>query len=371
MKSAGSSRLDLLQALRALAALLVVGDHAILNLVEKAGLDGSKRELAYIFGHSGVSIFFEISGFIMIYTSFHLFAKEGASVEFLIRRILRIGPLYWAISFIIVLKLIIINSPISAMEVLKSFTFIPFLDQDGKYRPIYGLGWTLNYEILFYLVFSFALILRRRIGLSFLFITLIGFVLAGRYWEPGKTGDGLGLALAFWMDPIILLFLGGVALGLLRIKCNELNRLSPLSFDQGLVLVLLCLGLLVLYALYNPPVSSSEFALVTGVTLVVAIGAMDANLKTGGFIHRWFLLLGNASYSIYLTHSFLVGPCSRIWVNLVPSILWPLFIIIMLIGSSILGLLTYSYIERPMTEYLLRMRGKLTPKTMRPVEDRV
>lgn len=97
IKHIKQNKLDLLQVLRALAALLVVIDHSILTLISKAGLsieDTFIEKFGGSFGTFGVSVFFAISGFIMIHTNRKGFGSRSNAADFLVRRFVRVVPLF-------------------------------------------------------------------------------------------------------------------------------------------------------------------------------------------------------------------------------------------------------------------------------------
>jgi peptidoglycan/LPS O-acetylase OafA/YrhL len=111
---------------------------------------------------------------------------------------------------------------------------------------------------------------------------------------------------------------------------------------------------------------SLSVAMVITASACVALAGLRSPARdesSGLFRFRIIRSLGDASYSIYLTHSFLIGPAARGWGHMHGDVgkTWPLFVVAMLIGCSILGLLTYRFVEKPMVDFLLR------PKSRRPV----
>jgi len=85
-------RLDHIQALRGIAALMVVVSH-LLIIERKYSVDQILGEWA-VFGMAGVDLFFVISGFIMVYVMWDRPRGVKASAEFLWGRASRIYPLY-------------------------------------------------------------------------------------------------------------------------------------------------------------------------------------------------------------------------------------------------------------------------------------
>jgi exopolysaccharide production protein ExoZ len=152
--------------LRAAAALAVMIAHAHQSAIE-IGIGDYVPD--FPIGAAGVDLFFVISGFVMVVASADLFGQRGAPPYFLLRRLARIVPLYWLITGIFVFILLAgrhhSSSYLSASEVVTSLFFIPHSLPNGAVAPVYGLGWTLNYEMMFYVVFSAVLFLRPRIAI--------------------------------------------------------------------------------------------------------------------------------------------------------------------------------------------------------------
>ena len=161
-KTQSNDHLLSIQYLRAVAALMVVFHH-IINA--KPWLFNPLENYPSL--ATGVDIFFVISGFIM-----YVAARNEAPLEFLKKRIIRIVPLYWVatLAFVIVkTKLHIFSlTPEDWLHIAKSLAFIPHHDptNPGKIWPYLIQGWTLNYEMFFYLIFLFYVCLFSLFFLS-------------------------------------------------------------------------------------------------------------------------------------------------------------------------------------------------------------
>jgi len=167
-----------IQILRGLAALAVTIAHTngevswwAVNLHYENPMPG------LVTGAAGVDLFFVISGFIMVYTTAESFGTPTASGVFLLRRIIRIVPLYWIATFLFLAYIVRIGHSwamegIGDKNVLCSFVFIACPRPNGGYAPALEVGWSLNYEMFFYLCFAVALLLPRRIGLACMVTTL-------------------------------------------------------------------------------------------------------------------------------------------------------------------------------------------------------
>nr|WP_272210084.1 acyltransferase [Marinicella sp. W31]MDC2875947.1 acyltransferase [Marinicella sp. W31] len=161
-KAKSQSQLISIQILRAVAALSVVTGHTI-NEIHQVGVP--YPELPFNFG-IGVDIFFIVSGFVMVLTSGKLVTRPGASLEFMRRRIIRVVPLYWFYTTGMLLALLLFptqlnHSTTTFQQVACSFLFLPCVSAYGNYQPVLSLGWTLNYEMFFYV-----LLLSRWLGVQ-------------------------------------------------------------------------------------------------------------------------------------------------------------------------------------------------------------
>jgi exopolysaccharide production protein ExoZ len=159
-------KLHALQVLRALAALMVVADHAVSYVATKQEVALSLKNLAWFLGIFGVDIFFVISGFIMIYTSRDLFGTRLGFAKFAYRRIVRIVPLYW-LATITAAGLLLRHQFPSNFEIATSLAFVPAVTHPGEaLRPILWVGWTLNLEMFFYALFTVSLLFHGGWGRS-------------------------------------------------------------------------------------------------------------------------------------------------------------------------------------------------------------
>jgi peptidoglycan/LPS O-acetylase OafA/YrhL len=360
-----NNRNDAIQGLRAIAALLVVVDHSILNLLERTYSDPSLLQLAYRFGEVGVRIFFVISGFIMTTTMYGSFGVPGASAGFILKRLWRIVPIYWLATLIYAAKLCLTGHAPRWDDLLLSLFFIPYDHGQPMGEPVYGLGWTLNFEMFFYYLFALALLLRRVAAIVLLLVVLAGLVAFGFVHDLGTCSGPFCMTAVYYTRPLLLYFAAGILLGLYR-KWVE-NRGRPLQIHTytavGISLVVLLLyGLMVLVGLIRNDSIFSDIAQIFVCILATTVCALEVHTVGSRARYRVLLLaLGDASYSIYLTHSFLTGSAARIWSRISHGSGSPesvaLFVVLMIVGASIVGLLTYRFIEKPLLRF---SRSRLT-----------
>src|SRR5262245_2099983 len=215
-----SEQLRSLQTLRAVAALAVVCHHAFRAVTVHRPRDLlwppppllSGSTLVEL-GSAGVDIFFVLSGFIMVYITYNARAGALTANHFLRARLLRVWPLYALATLIACAALFLGFFRTGALPFdlqpfrLASFLFIPSFNEHGALQPIVCVGWTLNYEILFYLCFAIALALGRErvvftVTLLVLLLHCLGHIL--------PTRSVLG---AFLGNDVLLEFLFGVWVG--------------------------------------------------------------------------------------------------------------------------------------------------------------
>jgi exopolysaccharide production protein ExoZ len=319
-----------IQYLRGVAALLVVFHHVrtpVAALYSPLG----KFEAAM----NGVDVFFVISGFIMCTAS-----RSEPAGEFVRRRLIRVVPLYWVFTLLFVLLVpgftgMPKDPPIQ--DILRSLLFIPFNNPAyfDRVWPLLIPGWTLNYEMFFYAVFALGLLIRKPLTIVCLTIpALAALGLAIHFTDP---------ALKTYTDFKLLEFTAGVLLGLAfqRFSFKGLASLLPV----GLVPLLLI----------NPFRDWAPPALLAASTLLVA-GALSLESSFKRPIGT-LKLLGDASYSIYLSHLLVLSLGYHLLPRL-PLTGWPQFIafaVFVLAGSAAFGVATYYFLERPLTRLLSRL----------------
>lgn len=342
-----------IQILRALAATSVVVVHGHGWLLKSVGATNPLPELSSL-GEAAVELFFVISGFIMVYTSEPMFGRPDGPKTFALHRLIRIVPLYWLVTALYVMASLAFPSfdKHHGLDLIAaSFLFIPVENSLGAVMPIVGQGWTLNYEMLFYAVFALAVFAPRRLAVALASVVLITGVMYGSRLAPSST------AVAFWTGPIVYQFVYGLVIGLL--------------YREGLRLWKpLCLALIaasVFLTWQNAAVDAAHRAVANGIpaTLMVA-GATLGNFSLKGSLWRQLARVGDASYALYLLHSFPIRGALVLsfWMPFgIADAPW-LYVGIALFGAIALGLVTYYVLERPMTRYL---RRRLAPRERAPV----
>lgn len=293
-----------IQALRAVAALAVVIAHAQTDLTQRAGLIDALPNLEWC--KAGVDVFFVVSGFIMVYSSEPLFGKPSGPRTFFTRRLVRIVPLYWLVttSYLAIAAFApaLQHKNYSLSMILASYLFIPARSPDGLIEPIVGQGWTLNYEMLFYLVFAFSVAASRRAAVSIVALVLISAVWMGQRLAP------LPIVFDYWSNEIVLEFVFGMLLGLAYQEGVRLPR--PIR------IVLLGAGLFLFYiGLRHSGFAASYRSATWGLpaTMIVAGAALGEPAGASSW-WRWLGMIGDASYALYLIHALPIRALRTVWI---------------------------------------------------------
>jgi exopolysaccharide production protein ExoZ len=328
------------QGLRAIAALLVFSVH--LNVHELRFL--------YPLGEWGVDLFFVISGFVMITSTWNEFAAPAISVRFFLRRLTRVIPPYWIVMLPIVLLYLHAPDAVNGSQTIRpsiaaSLLLVP---QDGK--PLLTVSWTLVYEMFFYVVFALVLAFDRRWCLPLVFawgaVTLaLGGVLAPLHnrWADVYTNS------------ISLEFILGICAGYL---VRTRSAVWPIA---SLVLGLACIGAADRwYEAFDAAAGlhgNLRFLCIGVPAALIFNGAVGLETRYALIVPALMQRLGNASYSLYLWHvplSILIERLTRGFLERHPGplvhALWLIAVVAIVIAAS---LVLYDRVERP----LLRLFG--------------
>lgn len=336
------ARIEPLQVLRAIAAILIMAKHALYEVDQISPIDFNYGN--YRFYTVGIDIFFVLSGFIMIYISW---GQSGwaASKDFMLRRALRIIPTYWFYTFLLAAVALLMPQVLGKAEFipidfLKSLFFIPYINSAGDMQPLLANGWSLNYEMYFYFIFALCLILPVRFSF---------WAMAAYFIVTSQTNFfGLeGVALGFYGNDIVLEFLAGAFIGWLFVKNIRLPSwffYVGLAFMAGAIIALFYTdALLEMGITYSKPL----VGFLSVALLVLPKKAEHIRMP------KWAVAIGDSSYTLYLAHPFAIGAITQIilllnWQNVIhPWIIFITIFAISIIGSYI----AYRIIEKPMLSF--------------------
>jgi exopolysaccharide production protein ExoZ len=329
-----------IQALRGLAATLVLVHHV---LEESQPLFGGRIPASLVlFGASGVDLFFVISGFIMYHTNRDRFGRDGAPTDFFVRRLIRIVPLYWLCTLVVVLlhfSGLYANKIITWLSFGSSLLFLP------DPNIVHGVGWTLNYEMYFYSIFAIWLLLgTRRSG-------IIGVLFSIPLMTAFSRLLPAGAMRGFLTDPIALEFGFGFALAVAFANGYLSRRIgywALLIGAPGLVLGTV-FGTSTGTTGLAPEIRFVFWGVPAAAILTSALFANGRQTYAGGIL----ILLGNASYSIYLTHAFVMTAYASVLKTYpLTGVPRAALMLMPVLVSLVVGLATYRLIEHPTNEWL-------------------
>lgn len=353
----------LLQFLRGLAASGVVVEHLLERYAKRGALPEALPQLVSNLGQTGVAAFFAISGFLMVSISLRRGRDTPSGSSFFVRRILRIVPLYYLSTLLVVAFRWTTFSlstnqrfrfPTGA-EVIQTLLFIPHRGANGLIQPIYGLGWTLHYEMFFYLLFAVGLALARRAGVWLVLVGLVALVAIGPWVSAPPDSHGLRLITYVFTRPILLYFAAGMLVALIHIRLEGFRLRFP-----WLAIAAIVLGGLLLAA-----VDVSEPVSLAAITVALLFTVLPAQRAGPSRLLAFFRAFGDASYSIYLTHSFVLGGFAALTATLAATGGVGLALSAVL-GSLLcfaVGWVVWRFVERPMDEFL---RGKAFRRAAAP-----
>ena len=342
---------DGLQILRAIAALLVVYAHAI-DLVEG---HGTPKQISFYylenFGACGVDIFFAISGFIL--STVILRTKPdlpNKAFDFIVRRYIRILPIYWMISLYYVGSGIK-RHHLDAGLFFNSYFLLPSL-RYPMHEPFIPLGWTLIFEMFFYYVLAFNLLFGKRAIIPRAILSILLLIGTGAVVgfhrpililiaNPINIEFVLGccIALVYWKigrQPALgsfLLLLGGLALGMTIILGYGDAGDSALTLN----------GQLSWYRVGRWGLAAA----------VLTAGFVFRSMEVKSAFGRLWVYLGDASYSIYLASSLTLLNYDHLF-RFVAAVPPDLNIFLAMFTVAVLGSAMYSFIERPITQSITR-----------------
>ena len=334
------ARLQTLQAARAIAANLVILSHLI--AVEAKYTSSGVLPAFCVYGIAGVDLFFVLSGFIMAAVA----GISIESIEFLWRRIVRIYPTYWLVSIaVLAVTLVapgIVNSSITGpVSLWRSFMLVP-----GPTLPLLAVGWTLEFEMYFYLVFAVILAMRLPIlaGLFTWAIILIVVTMAA----PDRIAASPILRVV--TDPLTAEFMIGVVIGTLW-----RNRRTPgaaVALGIGAAALAFSIG-------YLAPAVSLATSSQLDLWRVGIFGLPSALIIYGlsGLENRHrmrlpspIVLIGDASYAIYLSHVLVISTVGRALALSAPAGGVRTSLVLIAVGwiaANLGGVLLHLLFERP------------------------
>jgi peptidoglycan/LPS O-acetylase OafA/YrhL len=337
-----------LQASRAVAALLVVLFHNSQSIFALPKYWHEKPfGNVFDFGDSGVFFFFVLSGFIIFYAHCDELNRPGRLTVYLWKRFRRIYPIYWIILLCVLPAYLGLHAYGKGYEtrpeVIVSSVLLIHLQSD--YAVIIP-SWTLFHEILFYALFGVA-IWRSSLGLPLLLVWMTlsvfsigvsqGNLLTDFYFAELHWLFGFGMAAAW-------LVRSRAIPGALAFACCGLAGFMSAGADES-------------YLHFLP--DSFRMVMFGVASTMIVLGLVELERSGRMRVPGWLVLLGDASYAIYLVHFLALSLLAKLaWssgaARLVPAQVAYVVLAVLAVGA---GTLCHLVVERP----ILSVLGRFSP----------
>ena len=341
MKS-NNQKIHSLELVRAVAALSVMLGHADYIPVSQ----GIKNQITLWswLPSFGVNLFFVLSGFVIYYVHGRHLGQQCETRNYLWRRFVRIWPLYALLTIIdAFIKPLILGGEFPAMsELAASLIFLEL-----QTHPILGVGWTLNHEAFFYLIFAFALVFPKR--LTIVCLVIFAALLTARAHDASYTNE-----LTSWIfSPYRWHFISGIAAAAwfgngLDLNSKRLSRKFSIISYISLITLLVCLGAFTsnqgvnYFTIANP--------LIISIAIIIVV-TLESKFRYK--IPNFLLYVAAASYSLYLTHSTIlyvgIKMLNKRYHSLVQDNV-DFMMLALCIISLVVGFLCHELIEKPLIQ---------------------
>jgi exopolysaccharide production protein ExoZ len=277
LAATSAGRIDVLQVLRLAAAVAVVCVH--LPTIGR--------------GYWGVDLFFVISGFVMCLST------ERTRTGFMAKRLIRIVPLYWSLTLgvyglVLVAPGLLGNTTANPLHLVGSLAFVPFDKNGAGHYPVLFLGWSLNFEMMFYACFAVALALapeKRAVLASF--IVLVVYAASATFAED--------FPFIVYSNPIVFEFCLGMLIYLL------LARPDQWQIQAVATAAIIAAGLLLVEPGFTGQGAGIRAGLMCAGVVALAV-LLCGRLRMPAVA----VLLGEASYALYLTHPYIIQATVRL-----------------------------------------------------------
>ncbi|MDH7551892.1 acyltransferase family protein [Stenotrophomonas geniculata] len=355
----GDYKLDVIQALRGIAALLVVFYHGV-GYQPQSKEPGIEHVFSMI-GASGVDLFFMISGFIMVYATRGSAGGFDDSATFLIKRVARVFPVYLVATALYVPMMLAMGNHVGHIDImtqpsqiLRSVLMIP--TNFGSRAPYFGgsvlhVGWTINYEVYFYALFALSMMFGRLRWIALSAIAgalllalplLVSSPSLDAYVDYGFHGP-----LNFATNPMLWEFFIGVVIGRIYLTSFTISKTT------AYLLAAVALSVLVWFLVNNV---SPKFGLTGwGIPYAALLFVLTIGSKTMEF--QWpraLVWTGNISFSLYLVHPFVIHPAYQLfWGETTAAFMNNVWFMLILASLSLaMAAVSHRYLEVGLSEWV-------------------
>lgn len=359
--NAKNMKLNSIQFLRAVAATLVVYQHFVNQ--GAANVESWQKNFYHLknFGCIGVDLFFVISGFIIMYVA-NEYTGVRSGFHFLLKRFIRINPIYYIATLLFLLALLIINelgypnNYVSSYQkiitsLVDTLLIIPTVGDVESFSPFLLVGWTLSFEWCFYLLFFLLILCGVQRKTLFLIILLPLLSILAYFIKPSD------FRLIFLTNPILLEFLMGVIICSIYLKKVSIpTYIGVICLFLGIIsyILLIIFGfgdVWNYYGVLGGFLSLQRF-LLWGLpsTLIVAGCVFLEKNKVFNRVwnNHWIVLAGDASFSIYLFHPILFALNMLLFTKLGYFAPVDTMIVLQVITAIVISIGFYNVVEKPL-----------------------
>jgi len=340
-----SQKIENIQAMRGIAVLSVAIYHIWIfeNLFWN-----TDKVLPKIFslGHIGVDLFFVISGFVIVSVTRGLFSQYASIKTFIFKRITRIFPLYWFYTILLLAAYCIIGTDFGKLAAnYRSFLLLP-----QSKLPVLDIGWSLIHEMHFYFIFALLMFLNEKHLIKVLILWAVLVTAGNIFFESFALGWNL-YYLKLSIDPLTIEFILGCIVAKLTYNNHKIN--PEIIFISGLILLTIC-GTIYSNIDYNRWARTLLF----GFPFAMIIYGSVTMEKSKSIVFPSLLRkVGDASYSIYLSHTIIIMAVGRIWRlnnfdGFVDNIIFSIIMLILIVGF---GFFSYRFVERPILVFFRKI----------------
>ena len=364
-----TGKLDWIDALRGIAALCIFIYHIYgttgiitnwaypIRIVPERFLDLTL---------AGIPLFFILSAFTLYLSLDNRAGEKRKFFKFYLRRFFRIAPLFYLLLILVVLDSLIIQKGVpSWQDILANFTFTFNLVPQYS-ASLFSDGWTVGVEMLFYSVLPLIFIKINNVWRSLaLFI--------GIYWLSQEIRRSMGAIIGenimmstnydfynffhwayIFSVGIICYLIYKLYLPKIRGKYRAPAAVSMLLLSLIILFVFINnLPLaLALSDLYEPLSKLTGLQAMSSIAFVLLILSLSLN-PSRLIVNRFTRFFGTISYSLYLTHPFIVEPLKPVYAYIYDHTIYStdlslfLCILLTLLIATPVSLLAYHLIETP------------------------
>ena len=339
-----SNYLDILQIFRGIAALMIVFHHTIGSINFYYKINHPFLNSLALIGKFGVDFFFVLSGFIISYSKYYQYNKPNSFLNYIKNRLIRIYVPYLPIGILMLVLYSVLPDLSNSDRDISTLTSLTLLPNGN---PALSVAWSLSFELCFYIVFSISFF-SRRVWYYFTFVWFFMIVMVNySFLESIKHFNNPFLTVLF--STYNLEFILGFFLAILVLKKYAINLkliLVILGILIGCFLYCIVCKYLIFYFSIN-----FLFVLISFIIIYLAVVYYPKKIKKTVL----FMLIGNASYSIYLIHN----PLQMMIVRFIPktsSLLGVTFVLFfVLIIASLIGYLYYLFFEKEAIQRIKKM----------------